>query len=435
MNEAASLSSYRNGGAARRGSISITDSTGFEFSVEIPEAARTVGDVIKRINDASSGRVTAQLNRTGDGFELVDQAGGAGQLQVKELGGTTAADLRLLGTGTAGGDGKSFINSRAAVVIQLESTDTLAGLATKINSAGGGVTASVTDDGSSLTPKRLLLSSSVSGAAGNLIIDDGGLGLGLIERSSGQDALLRSGTGRDGISSFLRTSASNHFDNVAPGLAVDAVTVGTAPANVSVVQDTGVITDSVKSFVNGYNDLLSRIATLTKFDSTTGDRGALQGNGTVLRLRSALSDIITSRAFGGADNPLRSLQSLGVTMGTDGKLSVDSFKLSIAVLTNPSGTKKFFSDTSNGFAAKLKSTLDSYTDSISGKLTAATTNLKTSVDSTQQRIESLTVLLQQRQTTLLNKFYSMEVALSKLNAQQSALSKLQNLSSSSSSSG
>ena len=45
---------YRNGDAVRRGSLVAVASTGSEFCVAITESARTVGDVIERINAAAT---------------------------------------------------------------------------------------------------------------------------------------------------------------------------------------------------------------------------------------------------------------------------------------------------------------------------------------------------------------------------------------------
>src|SRR6185503_12234684 len=103
VNEATSVSNYAPDGLGiQAGAIKITDSAGNTATVQISSAVSNIGDVLQRINSASGISVTAQLNDTGDGFVLVDNAGGAGTLKVEESGGTTAADLRLLGTAVLG---------------------------------------------------------------------------------------------------------------------------------------------------------------------------------------------------------------------------------------------------------------------------------------------------------------------------------------------
>jgi flagellar hook-associated protein 2 len=433
VGETASLSTYRNGDAVRRGSIVVVDSTGTEFSVAIPETARTLGDVIDRVNAASSGKVTAQLNRTGDGFELVDNAGGSGQLQVKELaGGTTAADLKLLGTGITGDNGKSYINSRQATIVDIAATDTLSQIVSKLNSARGPVGASILSDGSDFAPNRLLLSATKTGSAGNVIIDDGGLGLDLTTRATGQDALLRVGSGTDGNGSFLLSSSTNRFVSALPGLDIDAKGVGTTAAQVTVTRDTGRVVDLARNFVNAYNDFVTKTAEQTKFKADTTERGVLQGSATALRVTSTLATSLTETRYGSSGGAFRSLSSLGITVDASGKLSLDSFKLQASLATNPDAVRDFFLNKDTGFAVKLQKTIESFTDPLSGKITAETNTLKGSVDSSQKRIDQLTVLLTSRQQRLFNQFYNMELALSKLNSQQTALGKITSVSSSSS---
>ncbi len=98
INEATSISKYSpNGSAVSKGSFVIRDSAGNEATITIGTSVTNIGDVIERINAASGISVTAQLNEFGDGFVLIDDALGAGQLEVEELGGDVAADLRLDG--------------------------------------------------------------------------------------------------------------------------------------------------------------------------------------------------------------------------------------------------------------------------------------------------------------------------------------------------
>jgi flagellar hook-associated protein 2 len=106
LGRATLLSSLNQGEGIDLGDITIVDTAGNIGAVDLNTAgneAKTLGDVIDRINALSSTQVEARINATGDGILLVDQAGGSGTLEVKEVGiHTTARDLRLLGTGVAG---------------------------------------------------------------------------------------------------------------------------------------------------------------------------------------------------------------------------------------------------------------------------------------------------------------------------------------------
>ncbi|HEY2253984.1 MAG TPA: flagellar cap protein FliD N-terminal domain-containing protein, partial [Planctomycetaceae bacterium] len=135
VNLATSLATYGpNGTAIPLGQFRITDSTGHQTTINFDSSIKTVGDLQQFIAAATSSKVTLQLNSTGDGFQLVDQAGGTGQLTVAELGETTATNLHILGTGTTV-SGHSQINSRLGTTITTTSTDTLSSLVTKINAA------------------------------------------------------------------------------------------------------------------------------------------------------------------------------------------------------------------------------------------------------------------------------------------------------------
>ncbi|MEX2172034.1 MAG: flagellar filament capping protein FliD [Pirellulales bacterium] len=97
------LSSLNGGRGVKLGDFYVTDSAGVKKVVDLNppgNEASTLGDVIDTLNALTNG-VTAQINDTGDGILLIDTAAGSGSLTVTEVGnGTTAADLRLLGTST-----------------------------------------------------------------------------------------------------------------------------------------------------------------------------------------------------------------------------------------------------------------------------------------------------------------------------------------------
>ncbi len=92
-----SLASLNDGGGVDQGSLVITNRAGTSATVDLTGAA-TLGDVINAINRTSDLEVTASLNDAGTGLQLVDASGGLGSLKVEESGGTTAADLGLLGS-------------------------------------------------------------------------------------------------------------------------------------------------------------------------------------------------------------------------------------------------------------------------------------------------------------------------------------------------
>jgi flagellar hook-associated protein 2 len=92
-----SLDLLNGGSGVARGKIRVTDRSGVAAVVDLG-GTRTVGDVIKAINDNGIASVTASVR--GDSIVLTDQSGSTtGSIVVQELaGGRTAADLGILGS-------------------------------------------------------------------------------------------------------------------------------------------------------------------------------------------------------------------------------------------------------------------------------------------------------------------------------------------------
>ncbi len=423
VNEATSLSTYGTGATdIRRGSIGIKDSTGIEYFVNINSDVKTIGDVIDKINTATGNKVTASLNETGDGFVLKDEAGGGGQIVVRDLDNKTAADLKLAGTGTTGLDGKSQLSSRAATIITIASTDTLSGITDKLNAAKVGIAASVVNDGTAFSPNRLSLTSNIGGAAGRFLVDDGGLDLGFAINSAGQDALLR--VGADASTGFVISSGTNTFDKLSSGLTITLKAASATPTTVTVSQDISRVTASIQSFVNNYNGTITQIADATKFDSTTNASGPLRGEGVTLRVKRVLGNLVTGTRFGTSGNDVKSLADIGVSISSTGQLSFDTDKFATAAAKNPQAIADFFAQAETGFAKKLKSTIESFTDEQTGQLTAASNAAQASITTLEKRITDLNTLLDSKTQRLLTQFYNLETVLGKLQSQQSALNKL-----------
>jgi flagellar hook-associated protein 2 len=273
-----------------------------------------------------------------------------------------------------------------------------------------------------------LLTSSQTGAQGRFTVDDGGLGLGLATLTLGQDALLKVG-GSSSANAFFRSSSSNHFDAVVPGLSVDLNAVGDSPAQVSVVADNSKIAGLVSTFITNYNNVLTQLGTLTNFNTATNTPATLQGDGTALRLTSALGDLASNSVFGPAGNAFSSLADLGVSVNQDGSLTLDSTVLNQKIAQNPTAVSNFFLDASNGFAVKLKNMVNSFADPVTGELTVEGSSLQSTITSTEDRIATLNAILTARQQTLTNQFVHLETVLANLRTQQSALAGLLNLTS------
>ena len=405
------------------GSFLITDSAGNQQSVSISSTTTTIGDVLKRINSAANIQVTARLNDTGDGFVIEDNAGGAGTLKIEDVGGTTAADLRILGSGVVGSGGNQEISARDQKVITVDADDTLNTLVKKINDANVGVSAGVFNDGSAFNAFRLSLTSDSSGSAGKFIIDSGSLNLGLTVSTEAQDALLQIGS--NPASSFLIGSSTNEFKKVAAGVNVTLKKTATSAASVEVSRDTSKVKNTLKTFVAAFNAYISTTSQLTKFDEDPTKRGVLQGQGIVLRVTSRLNSLVNKDYFG-SNEAVQSLSDLGIRTTAGGKLEFDEAIFDNVIDETPDAIQTFFRDKNNGVAKKFTTTLESLTDNFTGTFKNAIDGLQNSIDALAGRVEQIDAVLAIRQERLLNQFIQMEEIIGQLQSQGETITALLN---------
>jgi flagellar hook-associated protein 2 len=422
LNEASSLDTYSpRGGKVTVGSFRIEDSAGNHAVINITSAAKTLGDVIDRINTATGIDVTARLNDTGDGIVIVDDAAGTGSLAISEVGSRTAADLRLLGAATVGGDGKQRIVSRHAMTIDVAATDTLNSIVGKVNAIGGNIRASVVNTGATLNGFRLSLNSTIAGDAGRFWVDDGGLGMGLADQVVGRDAVLR--VGGDPATAFLRRSSSNTFVNAVAGVDVSLLQPDANPAVVTLSADTGKTQAALQEFVAAYNAYIDLAAALTKYDAVKQARAPLQGSSTPLLIQTRFNSLV-NRVIGSAGDPIRSLADAGIRLTAGGKLTLDADRLTEALRDHPTEVRAMFADVNTGFGKLFDQALDGFNDATTGTLTVQANALQASADQMINRIAQLDQLLSGRRARLERQFVQMETVLGNLQSQQQSLTGL-----------
>ena len=374
----------------------------------------------------------AELNDTGDGFRLVDTAGGAGELAVES--GFAADALRLGGEVRDG-----VLTARDATMIVVEDGDTLEDLAAKLNAAGTGVTAQIVDDGTTLASSRLSITSENAGAAGRFRIDSSGLAfadgradLGLRTSVRGEDALLA--VGADAAGGFLLADADGRFDGLPGGAGVTIKEATGEPVTVTVSRDDSGVVGALKNFVAAYNNLNDLAGDLTESDGETGERGALSGNPAVGRILRRTSSLLTRRfgpdptaaevTSGEAEGRPRTLFDLGVRGEKDGRISLNADRLNEALADDPDAVADFFRDPSAGFAQAAQDVMDSLNDPFTGLITRETDALEARGARLDGRIDDFEARLELKRERLVLQFAAMEEAIASINTAQSTLSQI-----------
>jgi flagellar hook-associated protein 2 len=420
------LASLYGGTGITQGSFTITDTNGAKGTVIVNDNVKTIGDVIDAIGDLGLA-LEARVNDAGDGIVLIDTAQGSGTIGVAELSGTTAKSLRLTNpvqTVDINGQPTKIIDASTTVEIEITVTDTLTDIAKKINDLGVGVRASIVSDGSTVKPYRLALYNERTGAASSLLVDTSGASFSFDETLEARDALLAVGDVAGG-SGFLAASSSNTFSEAVPDLTVTVKGASATAVSVAVDSTTEGLVTAVKAFVDSYNKLIDKIDDTTAYDAEADKAAILQGDATVLRLQSDVSRLFSGRILNAG--PIQSLETLGITLRQDGLMAFDSERLTTKFTDNAVDVKQFFTQSTYGFTARVKSLGDQLAGVGNSLLIGKTVALEDKILTFQQRIEFYNARLDRERERMLAKFYASEVAISKLQSNNSFLQTLQSV--------
>jgi flagellar hook-associated protein 2 len=296
--------------------------------------------------------------------------------------------------------------------VDLDTGDgSLQGLVTALNASGTGVKASTVrlDDGT----YRLQVTSTVTGAASDFTLRniDGSDLLGGTTVTAGRDAEIT--IGPDTVH-----SATNTFTDVANGLSItlkSGVADGTV-VNLDARQDTAGMAKTVKGIVDAINDALTKIDSLTAYNSTTKTSGPLSGDSAVRAVRTALLTTVYP-----ADGT--SLAGVGIQLDRYGKLTFDEAAFTTAYAADPAGVAaKFTSGASTGFAARVQAVAKGASDAVNGTVTTSLNGRSTDIARMQDSISDWDARLTLRQESLQRQFTALETALSQMNSQSSWLS-------------
>ena len=414
VSETTLLGDLNAGGGVSHGRFTIQNSDGLAATVNLSSSSYgTLQDVITAINELNID-VEARINDTGDGLLIVDNAGGGGELKIEEDGGTLARDLNILGESQDG-----LIDGSFEFSLDIGGGETLESLADRIGSETSLADAAVLNDGSGVAPYRLSITAAVSGAAGELIIDDSENDLGISTLSRAQDAQVFFGSGAGG--GVLLTSSDNTFEDVIEGVSITVNAVDDNPVTVTVARDFENLVETVSGLVNDYNTAMERISEVGAYDQETEVAGVLLGESTLRAIENRLYDTFTQVfRVGGAFSRLR---DLGIKVESGSRLTFDRDKFQEAYETDPEALQQFFTDEDNGMATLMKERIEAITDS-EGMIESRTDTLQDQKDLLQNRVDMMNERLDRKRARLLREFQVMEASLATLQMQQSVLANL-----------
>ncbi len=340
----------------------------------------------------------------------VQQVASAQKLQS----GTFASSSTVVGTGTlqitAGGQ---------IFQIDIDNTnDTLAGIASAINSsaAGSKVMATVI---SGATEARLTITARDSGLANAMTITqsggDGGLvkveyppsGVGMTQLSPALDARVL-------VDGVLATSATNSISGAITGVTLnvgqDNATGETTTVNVD--YNRTATRKAVGDFATAYNGVVDAIKSVASYNASTKQGGPLFGDTGVVNIADQLRRVLTS-SVPGVNQATDMLAEIGISAGLDGKLSVNSTRLDAAFNTNFDGVGQLFAADKVGVAVKLGGLLDQYVGA-DGLFDKRASTLNASIKDISDQRGALTDRLTELQARYTKQFNALDSLLAKL---------------------
>ena len=173
------------------------------------------------------------------------------------------------------------------------------------------------------------------------------------------------------------SSTTNTVTSAVDGLTINLLATTTAPATISVSDNSAGIKTAIDTFVKGYNDFVTKVDTLTAFDATAGVKGPLLGDFTTRTITSQLRTTLSAAAAGYVGAYSR-MAEIGVALSSKGKLEVNDKVLSSALKNNfddVAAVLARFAKPSAGSGLSPKSFLDTVPD---GTYTVAVSSLATS---------------------------------------------------------
>ena len=399
-------------------------------------AVQTATDALQNLDTFRTRTATVSDSSILSATAIPGTALGTYQVEVDQL----AAAQKMASTGftsgasTVGSGTLDFSVGGSSFSVSVAATDTLTSIRDNINAATGnnGVQASIinVDNGSGGTVSKLVLTALNTGSSNAITVtatdsdgnntDASGLSAlasnNLTQISAAQDSIIK-------IDGMQVTSASNSVGSAVTGLTLNLnkAQVGTNVA-VTVGVDNSPVTAALQTLVTNYNKYQSTNASLTSYDQSSNQAGALLGDATANGVNNALRSLFGQKYTIGSTS-IQNLADIGIQVDKNGVMSLDTSKLDSALKTDPGAVKTMLTDSTNGLSAKVDNVLNPYLQ-FDGVFESRTASINSQLQTIVKQQTNLQTRLDQYQKSLMSQFTAMDSYVSQMNQSLAFLSKL-----------
>jgi flagellar hook-associated protein 2 len=282
----------------------------------------------------------------------------------------------------------------------------LVGLRDAINALGAPVTASILTTGTGAQPNYLTISANSPGANTLKLADDptGANRPLLTSANQGTNAVFQ-------VNGVNVSQAGNVVNSVISGVSLSLNSTSATAVTVRLAPDRNSLSSALSSFASSYNNVVDQVAA-----QTGAAGGSLVGDVSIRQIQAALRQVSTLSAQG----PVKSLSDIGLTFGSDGKISVDSSVINHLSDVQLSGAFTLIGSSASGLASVARS-FDQISDPISGTLKVEQDAFAQADARIQGQINSLTDRINTFQAALFTKLSKADTEIATLASQQSLL--------------
>lgn len=378
----------------------------------IKAALDNVQKSLKSLATSTDTRANKTTVPEGAGFTATAGTGaatGSYNLEVISLAASQKLTSAAFSKSETVGEGQLSIGYGSKTIkVDIAAGHTISDVAKAINesAAGKGVTASVVnaDDG-----QHLVLTALDSGTAGKITVTATGesrlpeLGWngtsgGLAQTVEPKDAVIK-------VDGYQRTSSSNTLIDVIPNVTLVLSAVTTAPKTMTISQDNSILKTDLQALVTTYNALQSTLKSTSAFNVTSGTSSALTGDSMVRNMQKQLRDMVGGNV---AD-----LKSLGVTIATDGTLTLDTAAFDTGAAKDPTIASRLFG-AEGALTKPLNALLDNNLNSTSGVLTQRTTTLNKEIKRLELELDNLDMRMEKVSDNYTKQFTAMDTLVAQM---------------------
>lgn len=301
--------------------------------------------------------------------------------------------------------------------------NTLEGAVKAINAAGVGMRATAINDRKDPDkPWRLMVSGTGNGVDNmvqypTLYFLDGDQDFYFDEERPAQNGLVK-------LDGFEFEINDNTVTDAIPGVTLDIKQA--APGrivNISVKEDSGVVTGKIKKFVDSMNEVFGFIQGQLKVTEKTDTTQTLGGDGTLRQIESDLRRLVQNQVFGVAGDVNR-LSQLGISFNRGGLLEYSEDQFTSALSKKTAAVQSFLvgDGFNTGFIPSVRRVISNVVDGAFGPLSNRKKGLTEQIKQADSRIEQMERRLTAREKTLREQFSKLEEKMSQLKSQGAMLS-------------